>query len=314
MAEDSNAPLKATYGIGEWFAKPYAKLNTDDRKAFLRAVKKPSNVTCRPKQSCLAAFPEAISNTACNKKGGVCSLRLYQQHKSGFQPSGEFCITCPNRFLEGGAVFEWVGNTILGTNRPRILREIQFLQGTVGETDEEKEVGQIDHVLVTPSTSPFEWCAVEMQSVYFSGDNMGIEFVAIKGAIDAPIMPAGKRHPDFRSSGPKRLMPQLQVKVPTLRRWGKKMAVVVDEMFFGSLGAMDEVADISNCDIVWFVVGITEDGSTTRLVPKFRRLTTLERAVEGLTGGRPVSKARFEESIARRLAKVQRAAMRTDAK
>jgi hypothetical protein len=34
--------------------------------------------------------------------------------------------------------------------------------------------------------------------------------------------PAVQRRPDFRSSGPKRLMPQLQIKVPTISRWGRR--------------------------------------------------------------------------------------------
>ena len=61
--------------------------------------------------------------------------------------------------------------------------------------------------------------------------------------------PEGIRRPDFRSSGPKRLMPQLQIKVPTISRWGKKMAVVVDLPFWESLGAITEVDHVSNCDL-----------------------------------------------------------------
>jgi hypothetical protein len=95
------------------------------------------------------------------------------------------------------------------------------------------------------------WAALEIQAVYFSGATMGAEFHLLRHheATGVPF-PAGHRRPDYRSSGPKRLMPQLQIKVPSLRRWGKKMAVVVDEGFFGALGKMDEVKDVSNCDIV----------------------------------------------------------------
>jgi len=97
-------------------------------------------------------------------------------------------------------------------------------------------------------------------------------------------------------------MPQLQIKLPSLRRWGKKMAVLIDEGFFASLGSMDDVCDVSNCDIAWFVVGFNEADGEARLVPRFVRLTTLERAVEGLTGGTPVSRGAFEDRIRSKLA------------
>ncbi len=84
-------------------------------------------------------------------------------------------------------------------------------------------------------------------------------------------------------------MPQLQIKVPTLRRWGKKMAVVVDRAFFDSVGEMDRVSDISNADIAWFVVRFEEVPGTaySRIVRDEVRYTTLERSVDGLTGGSP---------------------------
>lgn len=94
-------------------------------------------------------------------------------------------------------------------------------------------------------------------------------------------------------------MPQLQIKVPTLRRWGKKMAVVVDRAFFDSIGEMDNVADISNADIAWFIVRFeeVEGQKRTRIVRDEVRYTTLERSVEGLTGGKPVPLPVFETRI-----------------
>jgi len=157
------------------------------------------------------------------------------------------------------------------------------------------------NVLVHPRRHPIHWCALEIQAVYFSGANMGREFEALRVDRSALPFPAADRHPDYRSSGPKRLMPQLQIKVPSLRRWGKKMSVIVDADFFASLGEMDNVADLSNCDIAWFVVRYDESGGEAILKPAFHRFTTLERAVEGLTGGHPVSLGRFEETIGRRL-------------
>lgn len=43
-----------------------------------------------------------------------------------------------------------------------------------------------------------------------------------------------------------------------MRRWGKKMAVVVDRDFFEQLAPMSRVRDVSNCDIAWFILGYEE--------------------------------------------------------
>jgi len=237
----------------------------------------------------------------------VCSIRPYKAESDGLaHKAGGLTITCPHRFLERGMVFEWVGETMLGTKRPLVLKEIEFLQATAHDV-EAKEIGYIDEVLVRPGADRPGWCALEFQAVYFSGSNMGIEFSAIRVAGGKPLYPTGDRRPDFRSSGPKRLMPQLQIKIPTLRRWGKKMAVVVDEPFFDALGEMDKVSDISNCDIAWFVVRLREaEGRDARLDPAFVRFTTLERAVEGLTGGVPVTLKQFEDRLASRIRKLHR--------
>src|SRR3989449_1407583 len=98
-----------------------------------------------------------------------------------------------------------------------------------------------------------------MQAVYFSGKSMENDFVQMRTWTGPGLLfPQVQRRPDFRSSGPKRLMPQLQIKVPTISRWGKKMAVVVDKAFWESLGEMREVRDISNSEIAWIIVSYGE--------------------------------------------------------
>ena len=96
-------------------------------------------------------------------------------------------------------------------------------------------------------------------------------------------------------------MPQLQIKVPSLRRWGKKMAVLVDEPFSRSLAPMEEVRDVSSCDIAWFVARYRLEARVAHLERGEVHLTTLERAVEGLTAGVPVSLTEFETRIRARL-------------
>lgn len=96
-------------------------------------------------------------------------------------------------------------------------------------------------------------------------------------------------------------MPQLQIKVPALRRWGKKLAVVVDKAFFDALGEMAQVPDLSNADIAWFVVKYDEAGGAAKMVSSHVLRTTLEHAVEGLTAGTPVSLEAFERRIKEKL-------------
>lgn len=213
-------------------------------------------------------------------------------------PEGGICSTCPYRFEEGGIIYEWIGNELLGSPSPVVLGEIGFLEDPAGN-----KVGRIDGILLHPDVRDhLQWCALEKQAVYFSGAGMSNEFVLLREEESASVpYPAGRRRPDFRSSGPKRLMPQLQIKVPTLRRWGRKMAAVVDEPFFAAMGKMDTVDDISNGDIVWFVVGYEQRGARMQLAERITAVTTLETSVVGLTGGEPVTRAQFEAEILKKL-------------
>jgi hypothetical protein len=75
----------------------------------------------------------------CNKKGGVCSLRLFVQDARGqVEGKGEPVVTCPNRFLEGNLVVRWVSDTLLGTSNPIIISELPFLMGEI-QAEEEAE-------------------------------------------------------------------------------------------------------------------------------------------------------------------------------
>ena len=302
-------PPQPRFGIGEWYGSSLTRLTADERREFAAECLKPK----KERQPHPCPFQGRKTDAVCNKNGGVCSLRLYSyaQHPGTGRAmgvpvegkQGGFRATCPYRFHQDQDVFKWVGETLLGDPDPRMAGEVGFLEaGATTDNEGGDDVGRIDMVLVsdkTPLGAPMAWAALEIQAVYFSGDAMKGEFEAFKDAsVDWVIHPAGTRRPDYRSSGPKRLMPQLQIKVPTLRRWGKKMAVVVDRAFFDSIGEMDHVADISNADIAWFIVRFEEsDGKRTQLVRDEVRYTTLERSVEGLTGGKPVALPEFEKRI-----------------
>jgi hypothetical protein len=304
--------IKTRYGIGEWYGRSFVRLSPDERRELARvqALEKGK----RPQFAC--PFRSTPANQIlCTKPGGVCSLRLYQLNEETERVSaptgegGQLVTTCPHRFKQEGLIFTWIAETLLGCLEPLIVGEVGFLEqetisarGNAKATDGE-DVGRIDNVLVHPTRDPLHWTALEIQAVYFSGPSMSSEFTAIrKSRAKGLLFPAATRRPDYRSSGPKRLMPQLQIKVPTLRRWGKKMAVVVDRSFFAALGSMDDVGDISNCDIAWFVMDYDENPGAFALKPAFVRMTTLERAVEGLTGGNPVSLSLFEQRVRQKLA------------
>ena len=238
-------------------------------------------------------------------------MRQYQQNGDGpVSGVGPVITTCPQRFLESDTIFRWVGETLLQTKEPVVLSEIGFLdrlRPMEKEEDEEDSsdfIGRIDNVLVHPSRQPMDWCALELQAVYFSGKSMANEFKMLaEKENEAVPFPAKHRRPDWRSSGPKRLLPQLQTKVPTIRTWGKKMAVVIDEAFFGSLVGLDEEKHLSNSEIAWFVVGYDPKPGGWKLVPRKVVFTKLDASVKSLTGGVPLSRERFEEQLREKLGK-----------
>ena len=252
-------------------------------------------------------FKTDSTHPTCTKPGGVCSIRIYSEESGVVAPiegdRGRLRSLCPSRFHQDGIAFDTIGERLLSDPNPKRAGEVGFLKST-GNLDSAagEDVGRIDMILVKSNGAPgapMDWVVVEVQAVYFSGKNMPLEFEYIEQTQGKLSMAREKRRPDYRSSGVKRLMPQLLTKVPTLRRWGKKMAVVVDAPFFHSLGKMERVTDISNADIAWFLVDFVENPNggpfLLEVVEEF--YTTLESATLGLTGGIPVSQGVFEGRI-----------------
>ena len=225
MAKTKNPKVRARYSVGEWYGVGFEALAPKQR--FTQA-----KVECD--KDGLTGTPCPFQHDArCNKKGGVCSIRQYEQVGDGpVLGKGPLVTTCPNRFLESDTIFRWVGEQLLQTAEPVVLSEIGFLdRSRPVEIEKEEEdsrdfIGRIDNVLVHPTKEPLDWCALEIQSVYFSGRSMGNEFKMLSEENrDYMPFPARHRRPDWRSSGPKRLLPQLQTKVPTIQPWGKKMGL-----------------------------------------------------------------------------------------
>lgn len=291
--------MPTRYGTGELYGLDFTTLPPER----IRELSKASHRTLDcPFKSVQPGGP----SPKCNKKGGVCSLRQFSNEENGTALGiGNPVITCPNRFLEKNMIFEWVGEVLLGTPNPVVISELPFLMGEA-QADQgagQDAVGKIDEVLVNPVGENMRWCALEIQAVYFSGMSMENDFKVMREWTGPGVpFPGAQRRPDFRSSGPKRLMPQLQTKVPTISRWGKKMAVVIDEAFWNSLGTMREAKDLSNCEIVWFVVSFAPSKDSRFALRRHEvHLTTLDNAVEGLTGGTPMSLECFENQIRSRL-------------
>lgn len=293
------------YGIGEWFGHLFTALPIDERQQFGEIAQKTVKGANQP-----CPFKKVDGKLAlCNKRGGMCTFRLYEckDQKTTSDCSGEKALVtmCPQRFLEDGLVHKWIGETLLGSETPQILNEFKFLMINSSNTEPEeaaqdeeaKAVGRIDTVLVVEIVDHIEWCPVEMQSVYFSGHSMTPEFKMLAESNEELPLLLKARRPDWRSSGPKRLMPQLQVKVPTIRRWGKKLALVVDKAFYDEFGEAPQANDVSNADIIWFVVDYEISANNAKLIKHSLRMTTLERSIESLVGGEPITKGDFEKQI-----------------
>ena len=210
------------YGTGELYGFDFAALPAERIRSLANAAFK--------SQPC----PFRGGGSLCNKPGGVCSLRQFSKTGPDVGPIEDTSLvaTCPTRFYDAGVALSWAARTLLDTDAPIILTELPFLMSTAtGDAPGHSTVGKIDMVLVHPDTKTLRWCALEIQAVYFSGASMSKDFSMMKKWVGPGIpFPQGIRRPDFRSSGPKRLMPQLQIKVPTISRWGKKMAVTFDDI------------------------------------------------------------------------------------
>jgi hypothetical protein len=112
-----------------------------------------------------------------------------------------------------------------------------------------KKIGKVDFLLThIEGDKAVDFAALEVQAVYISGKS-------IRPAFDryvrtGSLIDDGKRRPDFRSSAQKRLMPQLALKVPIFRRWGKRFFVATDSTFFAELPPMNPQS-AGNSEVTW---------------------------------------------------------------
>lgn len=166
----------------------------------------------------------------------------------------EAASLCPVRFLEGGRIFRDAARIAFGEGSQfAIFPEIRILQVPDPKKHGSlKKIGKVDFVLgKVGSRLVSDFCAVEVQAAYFSGTETRTplnHFLAERNFGSLGTF----RRPDFRSSAQKRLIPQLQLKVPVFRRWGKKFFVVVDSQFFRSLPEF-RTTTAANSEVTWLV-------------------------------------------------------------
>ena len=268
------------YTISEWFGLPFAHLPVGRRQELAKSALGETEILPCPFQR---------DHPPCGKRGGVCSI----QAKSELP-----VITCPNRFEEGDLLPTWLAR-IVGFPEVYLASELPFMHSpSTG-----KAAGRVD-LVIAKDREASAWFGLEIQAVYFSGERMSTEFEKLKRSIDTvPPEPIKRRRPDWRSSSAKRLMPQLQVKVPTLRRWGNKLAVAVDLPFFKAIGGPSPKPsqDLNDGDIIWLVPQINDN---YKLEPHHWEVLSLEASCDKLLSAETIKRQEFEAVLRTKLQRI----------
>ena len=215
---------------------------------------------------------------------------------------GSQTILCPQRFDQDDTILKHLAD-IVGFNESEsfIAHEVPFMRSPTTN----KAAGLIDVVLIN-GKDVHEWYGLEIQAVYFSGPSMSTEFEILEHDNQSrPPYPRQLRRPDWRSSGAKRLMPQLQIKVPTLRQWGTKMAVAVDVNFFNAIGGVsgNSTHDINEGDIIWLVIGVSNEHA---LEVRHWAVLSLEDSAAKLLAAKRIKRSEFETILHTKLQHLDR--------
>lgn len=282
------------YGIAEWFGEPLLALSPSRRAELARHATERRGAPGCPFQQ---------GDAACSKKGGVCSIQRYESTDDGRIAAavGEPVVVCPRRFEESRTLIKWLAEIVgIDADETHVAREVPFMMGTRTQ----KPAGKIDLVIAGPNEPNFRWYGLEIQAVYFSGEGMQEEFQRMGSGGDAPPFPNKIRRPDWRSSSAKRLMPQLEIKVPTLRRWSSKLAVAVDKPFFEAVGGPSEQAnqDLDEGDIIWLAPEFQRGADhSIRMARGHFEVLTLEDSRPRLLAAETISRGEFEQTLRRKL-------------
>ena len=275
---------------GESLLLPPEKMRISEVFGLDYEDKSPESMQERRKKHC------PFRDTACTKSSkvdplGVCSL------SNGLLATA----LCPVRFLEGDRVFVDAANIAFGPGvQFAVFPEIRILK-IPGQEGQDRKIGKVDFLIgkiVDGGVTDF--AAVEVQAVYFSGRSIRPMFNSYLSGQDLSAADVIRR-PDFRSSAQKRLMPQLMLKVPVFRRWGKKFLVVVDSLFLQSLPKFP-AASRANSELTWLSYPISkrEAGGYTLGSPEV--IPTLwEDVASALREGKPPEPAEIIDELQQKL-------------
>lgn len=300
----------ARWGIAEWYGRDIVALTPEERRGFADiAIASEDEGVPLVDQPICPFMSTLIENSRCNKAGGVCSIRPYVGDKPLPKEQYQPATTCPNRFLEqdnGKTLFSAISEKVVGVNgQVKVVKEVPFLHKMNAEGNVRgAKAGRIDWVIIPDpfevDTGSFDWIAVETQSVYFSGVKFRPEFELYRSEPERLHGPLGARRPDFRSSGAKRLVPQLETKSPVMRRWGKKVVVVIDRAFADEFSTISKISeDFDNAEVAIYIVKFDE-----RWNLRFDQLilTELDAAKEAIQATAAVRRDEFENGLREQLA------------
>ncbi|MBI1262172.1 MAG: hypothetical protein GC184_10645 [Rhizobiales bacterium] len=182
---------------------------------------------------------------------GICSISDGQEAAS----------LCPVRFVEDNRIFNDAARIAFGEGALfGVFPEVRILKIESEDEAPDRKIGKVDYILGRiVDGKVVDFAAVEVQAVYFSGGETRspMNFFLENDHLD---LKNSDRRPDFRSSAQKRLIPQLQLKVPVFRRWGKKFFVVVDTQFFNALPNFSSTSQ-GNTEITWLSYPIKKVGA-----------------------------------------------------
>jgi len=223
---------------------------------------------------------------------GICS----------FSDGHNATVTCPVRFLQGNRVLVDAARLAFGSGREFIaVPEVRLLE--VPGTVRARKIGKVDFLLAkVKGQKATDFAALEIQSVYISGRSIRPAFnqYLAEGVVPEDAL----RRPDFRSSAQKRLMPQLALKVPIFRRWGKRFFVAVDSTLFATLPKMRTQTE-GNAEVTWLVYPFARQVAGSYLMGNPTVYHSLwEDVLDSLREGRPPERHELLEELSRRLHKL----------
>lgn len=294
------------WGPSEWFGLSVDSLTDAERLAVAQDALKPCADAARacPHLSALTG-----GEYTCSKAGGVCAVQRYVQTAAGISLTGHRVAICPARLVTRD-VLKQLAHTVLGLSADVVLvKEVPYsLNMTkVKSSGEPAWAGRIDWLLVD-GNNPARFAAVETQAVYMSGKSQDGTFHAFVASGGALVMPPDYRHPDYKSSVPKRLAPQLESKARHLSSTSRKTVVIVDEFVFSNMATLAEIgvpaayaADpvraqrhkLDGCQVIFAIVALAAGQLTISKV----LYCSIDAARAALDAVGPMSQAEFEQVV-----------------